>query len=443
MLTYIDISKITPHPDNPRKNLGDLTELAESIKAQGILQNLTVIPDHNWYNSDTKEFDRYTVIIGHRRLAAAKLAGLTEVPCIISDMSLREQVATMLLENMQRIDLTIYEQAQGFQMMLNFGESVSDISEKTGFSARTVRQRVKLLELDQYKLKASVERGVTLQDFAELSKIEDIDIRNQVLESAGTQNWKWKISEAIENQEMPKQKQELMDFFAGWAKPIKNISSNHGYEKTFYRYKLDDYKKPKDADKGEYCYVDNENSATLYKKTAAPEKKKASEREKSYKERDAQVKELSKRAYQMRGDFVKDFNGGKKHVKDIMAFAMIRLTRYGGTDLDILLKLLELEIPESDEKNDYMATVNIKRDLVIKKYREQPERTMLLAAWASLDGNESYYDSHAYNFTISHKPNNTLDAIYDSLIALGYQISDEEQALRDGTHELFTANPER
>lgn len=55
----------------------------------------------------------------------------------------------MLLENMQRSDLTVYEQAQGFQMMLDLGESISDISEKTGFSETTVRRRVKLLELDQ------------------------------------------------------------------------------------------------------------------------------------------------------------------------------------------------------------------------------------------------------------------------------------------------------
>ncbi len=64
-LTTIAIDKLHPHPDNPRKVLGDIDELAESIKASGILQNLTVVP----MNDDWTEF---TVIIGHRRLAAAK-----------------------------------------------------------------------------------------------------------------------------------------------------------------------------------------------------------------------------------------------------------------------------------------------------------------------------------------------------------------------------------
>lgn len=65
-MVYLPVSKLFPHPDNPRKDNGDLTELAESIKANGVLQNLTVVP---------KEDGSYTVIIGHRRLAAAKLAG--------------------------------------------------------------------------------------------------------------------------------------------------------------------------------------------------------------------------------------------------------------------------------------------------------------------------------------------------------------------------------
>lgn len=81
-LTTIAIEKLHPHPDNPRKVLGDIDELAESIKANGILQNLTVVP----MNDDWTEF---TVIIGHRRLAAAKQAGLTELPCAVVEMTER------------------------------------------------------------------------------------------------------------------------------------------------------------------------------------------------------------------------------------------------------------------------------------------------------------------------------------------------------------------
>ncbi len=88
-------------------------------------------------------FEQFTVVIGHRRLAAAKLAGLTEVPCVIAQMTVKEQMQTMLLENMQRAELTVYEQAQGFQMMLDLGSTVEEVAEKSGFSVATVRRRVK------------------------------------------------------------------------------------------------------------------------------------------------------------------------------------------------------------------------------------------------------------------------------------------------------------
>lgn len=140
-LTMLPVSAIYPHPDNPRKDVGDVTELADSIKKRGILQNLTVMPGH-WLTMDemaavveaytedptdelkelieTKWSDEgYTTLIGHRRTAAAKLAGISEAPCrIVYGLTKNEQISMMLEENMQRNDLTIYEQAESFQLML-------------------------------------------------------------------------------------------------------------------------------------------------------------------------------------------------------------------------------------------------------------------------------------------------------------------------------------
>lgn len=177
-LVYIPIEQLYPHPDNPRKDLGDLTELADSIKANGVLQNLTVVPRTVTGEITGETWQKgYTVVIGHRRLAASKLAGLKELPCVITDMDLRSQVQTMLMENIQRADLTLYEQAQGFQMMLDLGDSIDEIARKSGFSQTTVRRRVKLLELDQEKFKASVSRGANLMDYMELDKIDDPELK--------------------------------------------------------------------------------------------------------------------------------------------------------------------------------------------------------------------------------------------------------------------------
>ena len=152
-IRYINIADIAPHPDNPRKDLGDLTELADSIRAKGILENLVIIrnPDNRKriafpeggsaevYGDDAPQ---YRVVIGHRRLAAAKLAGLDNVPCVLQDMTRDEAIAAMLTENGQRSALTPYEEAFGFrQLSLDMGKSVSQIRDMTGFGETTIRSR--------------------------------------------------------------------------------------------------------------------------------------------------------------------------------------------------------------------------------------------------------------------------------------------------------------
>lgn len=121
-VVMLPIDTVVPNPANPRKDVGDVTELAESIKAQGIRQNLLVVP---------MPAGMYMLVIGHRRHAAAKLAGLTEVPCVIAELSEREQHELMLVENIQRSDLTPLEEADGFQGLLDLGEDVPGLVESS------------------------------------------------------------------------------------------------------------------------------------------------------------------------------------------------------------------------------------------------------------------------------------------------------------------------
>lgn len=180
MIENIDIKKLKIHPKNVRKTYDDIEELAESIKAQGILQNLTVVPDPD-------ESGMYLTVIGNRRLTAARVAGLETVPCVVADMNEKEQTSVMLLENMQRSDLTVVEQAQGFQMMLDLGETEDSIAEKTGFSKITVRRRVNIAKLDQKKLQekeADEDFQLSLMDLYSLERIPDIETRNEILDKA-------------------------------------------------------------------------------------------------------------------------------------------------------------------------------------------------------------------------------------------------------------------
>ena len=146
-----------------------------SIRKNGIMQNLTVI------QSDKIGF--FYVLIGNRRFEAAKRAGLEVLPCLIAEgLSKAEQVGIMLEENMQRNDLTVIEQAQGFQLMFDLGETVETISQRTGFSETTVRRRLNIAQLDSDTLrKAHEEWQVSLDDLRELEKIKNVKKRNELL----------------------------------------------------------------------------------------------------------------------------------------------------------------------------------------------------------------------------------------------------------------------
>lgn len=236
-LTMLPVSAIYPHPDNPRKDVGDVTELADSIKKRGILQNLTVMPGH-WitleemaavvkaYTEDptnelkelieTKWSDEgYTTLIGHRRTAAAKLAGIREAPCrIVYGLTKNEQISMMLEENMQRNDLTIYEQAESFQLMLDLGETVETLSDKTGFSKSTIYHRLNIAKLDQGVLKEKEDDEafqLTLKDMYELERVENVDERNKILSQASSsENLKYRIEQNIRDKQREKKGEELV-----------------------------------------------------------------------------------------------------------------------------------------------------------------------------------------------------------------------------------------
>lgn len=205
-IVMINRENLYHHPDNPRKNIGDVSELAASIKEKGILQNLTVVPIPD-------EEGNYYIVIGNRRYEAGKAAGIHDYPCVIADMDYATQLETMLIENMQRSDLTVLEEAQGFQQLMFEGYSVAQISKKTGFSQSTVRRRTQLADYNEDVVKQAFDRGGTLEDFAMLNKIEDEDDRNSLAEDIGTSNFNWRYNNIIHRQKKRKAIQELKDHF--------------------------------------------------------------------------------------------------------------------------------------------------------------------------------------------------------------------------------------
>ena len=111
-IKLINTSLIDPHPDNPRKNIGDVNDLAASIKTNGLLTPLSVVPNG----------ERYRGIAGHRRLAACKQAGIGAVPCFVLQLGPLQQLEAMVTENCQREQLTVLEEADAIQGMLALGQ---------------------------------------------------------------------------------------------------------------------------------------------------------------------------------------------------------------------------------------------------------------------------------------------------------------------------------
>lgn len=443
-LVYIPVEQLYPHPDNPRKDLGDLTELADSIKANGILQNLTVVPHFVTGEITGDTWQRgYTVIIGHRRLAASKLAGLKELPCVITEMDHRSQVQTMLMENMQRSDLTVYEQAQGFQMMLDMGDSVEEIAKKSGFSRTTVRRRVKMMELDQKQLKEVSERQISLSDFDRLAQIEDIKTRNKVLKDIGTYNFDSSVTRAIREEHRKKVTPDAKKQIK--ALGLKEIPDRERYSGKYEAVKsinLDTWDPEsglgvRDATKILYS-LDHWGNLYFYKKRERAAQKKKSraeaERERVIANAHASLKEEEAVAFELRQKFVRSIPVSQKTLTPLLCGAVIGIVSstvlYKSADRSNLLKLIGVD---PDGKYDEVRSRAIKAITTMDLGTIIPD-----VVYASFqDSKENGYHSSYKGEWPKHEENLMLDALYAWLNGMGYEMSDSEKALQDGTHELF------
>jgi ParB family chromosome partitioning protein len=149
----IPIDKIRPNPDQPRKALGDLRDLSDSIRQKGVLEPLLVrfVPRE----------DTYYIISGERRYHASKAAGLHELPCIEKIADDAETLELALIENLQRKDLTPFEEADGLQRLAEqFDYTHDDISKKIGRARSSVTETLSLRVIPDSVRKACLDKGI-------------------------------------------------------------------------------------------------------------------------------------------------------------------------------------------------------------------------------------------------------------------------------------------
>lgn len=187
----VPLSAVIPDPDQPRSAMGDLSELVASIRHVGVLEPILVRPLEE-DAAETVEGSTggasvgqiYRIISGERRFRAAMEAGLSEIPVIVMDVQEDEALEIALIENLQRKDLTPFEEAEGFKALADrFGYTHEKISQTVGKSRTVVTESFALLQVPAVVREAANALGVNTKSILlELLKVESPEEMIQLLE---------------------------------------------------------------------------------------------------------------------------------------------------------------------------------------------------------------------------------------------------------------------
>jgi ParB family chromosome partitioning protein len=191
-----EIGSLVPSPYQPRKVMGEaeLKELAESVRASGILQPILV----------RRAGETFEIVAGERRWRAAKLAGLTKVPVLVRTITDEDSAVFGLVENLQREDLNAIDKAQGFKLLMaKLGASQEDVARRVGLERSTVANFIRLLDLPD-EVQAHVSRGtLTMGHARSLLALPDAEVMAATATECIKQAWsvrmlEGKVREALE-----------------------------------------------------------------------------------------------------------------------------------------------------------------------------------------------------------------------------------------------------
>lgn len=170
----IPVELVRPNPNQPRRHFDsqELTSLAKSITQDGIIQPLTV-----------RRVDKYFELIsGERRLRAGKIAGLRSVPCIIVDISDKRSAVLALIENIQRADLSFFEEAEAIALLIQeFNLTQEETAMRLGMAQSTIANKLRLLKLSPQERAIIFNNKLTERHARALLKINDENKRREVL----------------------------------------------------------------------------------------------------------------------------------------------------------------------------------------------------------------------------------------------------------------------
>ena len=438
-------SQLHPHPDNPRKDLGDLEELKSSIREHGIMQNLTVVPMDD-------ELENFKILIGHRRFAASE-GILFELPCVIAEgLSDREQVGIMLCENMQRSDLTFLEQAHGFQMMMDLGETIETISDKTGFSEATVKHRLEIAKLKQKSIDAAMENfQPTISDYIELERVKDLKERNKILEdSESSSDLHYSVQAYVDEQNRKKNAKKYLELInsLGW-KESKEYFYSWGPDAKWEEIKeLSKIDLEKDYDDSAIQAFATKNTKPVFyrfdgyyltfafknaQKKVEKKKTKQELLEEARKKNTAILNDTRTVICDRYYEFINEIDD----VKEFKELSDKQRIKFMGRLFDVLV---DLEAYLSTFEHTYnIRTKNDLKDLK-KDYEGMPDalQRLMIHVWAALASSHSN-NFVEWNFTKNMKVLKGHQQLYSTLYFFGFRLNDEYKAIIEGKSDLYTA----
>lgn len=167
------IMDISPNKTQPRKTFNEnaLKELSDSIREKGVLEPLLV----------RRTRDGFELIAGERRWRAAKMAGLTEVPAVITNATDEESLELAIIENIQREDLNAIEEAEAYKSLMEFGLSQEEVAKKVGKERATVANYLRLLKLSMEAREELLKGSITMGHARALLSVESHSLQVELL----------------------------------------------------------------------------------------------------------------------------------------------------------------------------------------------------------------------------------------------------------------------
>jgi ParB family chromosome partitioning protein len=186
----IDVVRIHPNPDQPRKEFDSesLEELASSLQTHGLLQPILIKP----HDED------YVIVAGERRYRAAQLAGLKKIPCIIQECTEQEMAERALVENIQRSNLSPVDEGMAYaRLMKEYGLTQEQVSERVGKNRSTIANLLRVIQLPERVLQLIRESKVSLGHAKVLLGLKDTSLQVLLAEKVGKENLSVRELEAL------------------------------------------------------------------------------------------------------------------------------------------------------------------------------------------------------------------------------------------------------